>query len=156
MDARTPSTAVRCGGHMARPPHRSTRTPSPRRESAMTTNTTPPGVPTPTTGHDPTTGTPLPRLAILPTTTVAAPAPSPRTGGPSDGGTGPAVGTDVASLPPTLNVEQAATILGCGRTLAYALVRRGEFPSKVLRLGNRYVIPTADLLRVIGIDARAA
>ena len=64
-------------------------------------------------------------------------------------------GLDPHRLPPTLTVEQAARILGCGRTLAYELIRRGEFPSRVIRLGSRrYVIPTADLLRVIGIDAR--
>jgi excisionase family DNA binding protein len=61
---------------------------------------------------------------------------------------------DSRELPPTLTVEQAAAILGCGRTLAYELIRRGEFPSRVIKLGNRrYVIPTADLLRVIGVDA---
>jgi excisionase family DNA binding protein len=62
---------------------------------------------------------------------------------------------DLDPLPPTLTVEQAAQILGCGRTLAYELIRRDEFLSRVLKLGNRrYVIPTADLLRAIGIDAR--
>jgi excisionase family DNA binding protein len=62
---------------------------------------------------------------------------------------------DLDRLPPTLTVEQAAEILGCGRTLAYELIRRDQFPSRVIKLGNRrYVIPTADLLRVIGIDAR--
>jgi excisionase family DNA binding protein len=67
----------------------------------------------------------------------------------------PRTGVDLHRLPPTLTVEQAAEILGCGRTLAYELIRRGEFPSRVIRLGNRrYVIPAADLLRVIGIDAR--
>lgn len=41
----------------------------------------------------------------------------------------------------------------CGRSLAYDLIRRGEFPCPVLRLGNRrYVIPTTELLRVVGID----
>ena len=58
----------------------------------------------------------------------------------------------LGDLPPTLTVEQAANILGCGRSLAYDLIRRDEFPSPVLRLGNRrYVIPTAGLLRVVGI-----
>jgi excisionase family DNA binding protein len=58
----------------------------------------------------------------------------------------------LGDLPPTLTVEQAAEILGCGRSLAYDLIRRDEFPSPVLRLGNRwYVIPTAGLLRVVGI-----
>jgi excisionase family DNA binding protein len=39
----------------------------------------------------------------------------------------------------TLTVEEAAEILGIGRSLCYELVRRGEIPS--LRLGGRWVIP---------------
>lgn len=59
----------------------------------------------------------------------------------------------LGDLPPTLTVEQAAEILGCGRSLAYDLIRRNEFPSPVLRLGNRrYVIPTIGLLRALGIE----
>jgi predicted DNA-binding transcriptional regulator AlpA len=60
---------------------------------------------------------------------------------------------DLDDLPPTINIETAATILGCGRSLAYDLARRGEFPCRVIRLGRRYVIPTADLLRVVGVSA---
>jgi excisionase family DNA binding protein len=59
---------------------------------------------------------------------------------------------DLAALPPTVNVETAARLLGCGRSLAYELVRRGEFPCTVLRVGNRYLIPTASLLRALDID----
>jgi excisionase family DNA binding protein len=39
----------------------------------------------------------------------------------------------------TLTVEEAGTLLGISRTLAYELVRRGEIPS--LRLGRRVVVP---------------
>ena len=58
---------------------------------------------------------------------------------------------DLNALPPTLAVEAAGRILGCGRSLAYDLVRRGEFPCRVLRVGRRYLIPTADLLDVLGV-----
>jgi predicted DNA-binding transcriptional regulator AlpA len=58
---------------------------------------------------------------------------------------------ELLALPPVVNVETAARALGCGRTLAYDLARRGEFPCRVLRLGSRWVVPTADLLRVIGL-----
>jgi len=58
---------------------------------------------------------------------------------------------DLDDLPPTVGVETAARILGCGRTLAYQLVRRGEFPCRVLRLGRCYVIPTHELRRVLGV-----
>jgi excisionase family DNA binding protein len=62
---------------------------------------------------------------------------------------------DLAKLPPTISVETAARLLGCGRSLAYELVQRGEFPCPVLRLGRRYVVPTAGLLRVLGLAAEA-
>jgi len=62
---------------------------------------------------------------------------------------------DLAALPPTVGVEDAGRILGCGRSLAYDLVRRGEFPCRVIRLGNRYLVPTADLLTTLGIEPGA-
>ena len=61
---------------------------------------------------------------------------------------------DLLALPPTIDLVTAARALGCGRTLAYELARRGRFPCRVLRLGNRYLIPTADLLRTLGVEAR--
>jgi hypothetical protein len=60
---------------------------------------------------------------------------------------------DLLALPPTVDLVTAARALGCGRTLAYDLARRGRFPCRVLRLGNRYLIPTADLLRTLGVEA---
>jgi excisionase family DNA binding protein len=42
---------------------------------------------------------------------------------------------DLRELPPTLTVEQVAAILGCGRTLAYELIRRGASGST--RAGSR-------------------
>jgi hypothetical protein len=63
---------------------------------------------------------------------------------------------DLNTLPPTVGIELAARLLGCGRTLAYELARRGEFPCRVLRLGRRYVVPSADLLRLLGIPPTGA
>jgi predicted DNA-binding transcriptional regulator AlpA len=60
---------------------------------------------------------------------------------------------ELLALPPVVSVETAARALGCGRTLAYDLLRRGEFPCRVLRLGSRWVVPTADLLRAIGVTS---
>ena len=39
----------------------------------------------------------------------------------------------------SLTVTEAAEVLGISRTLAYALVARGELPS--LRMGRRIVVP---------------
>lgn len=52
----------------------------------------------------------------------------------------------VRALGPTTNVRTAASILGIGERLAYESVRRGDFPTRVLRLGTRILIPTRDLL----------
>ncbi len=58
---------------------------------------------------------------------------------------------DLSSLGPTLDIPTAARLLGCGRSLAYELAKRDQFPCRVLRLGSRYVVPTADLLRALGL-----
>jgi hypothetical protein len=63
---------------------------------------------------------------------------------------------DLAGLPPTVKVETAARLMGIGRSLAYELVRRDEFPCTVLHVGNRYIIPTASLLRVLDINPEPA
>jgi len=43
--------------------------------------------------------------------------------------------------------------MGIGRSLAYELVRSGAFPCTVLHVGNRYLIPTASLLRILEVDS---
>lgn len=48
----------------------------------------------------------------------------------------------------TVSVEEAAALLGIGRTLAYELVRQGKIPS--IQLGRRVVIPLAGLDALIG------
>lgn len=49
---------------------------------------------------------------------------------------------------PTLSIEEAARVLGIGRTLGYELARTGQLPG-VLRLGSRYRISTAVLIRLL-------
>jgi hypothetical protein len=62
---------------------------------------------------------------------------------------------DLLALPATVNIAIAARALGCGRSLAYELARQGQFPCRVLRVGNRYLVPTAELLRLLGVDPRS-
>jgi excisionase family DNA binding protein len=55
--------------------------------------------------------------------------------------------------PPTVRLwPEAAQALGVGRCVAYDLVKRGEFPVRVLRLGSKYRIPTEELLKYLGIE----
>jgi excisionase family DNA binding protein len=51
----------------------------------------------------------------------------------------------------TVGVEEAAGLLGIGRTLAYRLARRGELPVPVIRIGRVLRIPTAPLRALLGL-----
>ncbi|WBC13450.1 helix-turn-helix domain-containing protein [Micromonospora sp. WMMA1998] len=63
---------------------------------------------------------------------------------------------ELLSLPVSVDVVVAGRAIGVGRTLAYDLAKRGEFPVRVLRLGNRYRVARADLLRHLGEDPAEA
>lgn len=48
----------------------------------------------------------------------------------------------------TITIDQAAQVLGLGRTAAYEAARRGEFPTR--RLGRRIIVPVPALLEWLG------
>ena len=50
----------------------------------------------------------------------------------------------------TITIEQAAQVLGLGRTAAYDAARRGEFPTR--RLGRRIIVPVPALLEWLGVS----
>jgi hypothetical protein len=52
---------------------------------------------------------------------------------------------------PTIDLPRAGRLLGIGRTAAYATAGRGAFPVPVLRAGKRFRVPTAPLLRALGL-----
>ena len=56
--------------------------------------------------------------------------------------------------PLTVTVEQAAKLLGIGRSTAYELVHTGDIPS--LRLCRRILVPAAQLLSMINGSAEAS
>ncbi len=56
---------------------------------------------------------------------------------------------DLAAAGATVDVVKAGRALGIGRSLTYELLRRGEFPVRVLRLGSRVRVPTADLIALL-------
>jgi excisionase family DNA binding protein len=55
--------------------------------------------------------------------------------------------------PLTVTVEQAAKLLGIGRSTAYELVHAGDIPS--LRLGRRIVVPICQIANKLGAPADA-
>ncbi|MFJ9894566.1 helix-turn-helix transcriptional regulator [Streptomyces sp. NPDC091280] len=61
---------------------------------------------------------------------------------------------EVLDLPLCVDLRTAARAFGICRGTAYRLIHRGTFPCPVLRVGGRYRIPTAYLLRSLGIEER--
>ncbi len=59
---------------------------------------------------------------------------------------------DVRPQPAVVDLVTAARMLGIGRTVAYQLVRRGEWPTPVLRLGHQIKVPSAPLLELLGLS----
>jgi excisionase family DNA binding protein len=55
----------------------------------------------------------------------------------------------VRGLGLTTTVETASSILGISRTTAYALAKHGKFPVRLVRIGRRYLVPTAALLDLL-------
>jgi len=51
------------------------------------------------------------------------------------------------------DIVTAAAVLGLGRSGAYDLHREGRFPCPVVQVGRNLIVPTAGLLRVLGLDA---
>jgi hypothetical protein len=58
----------------------------------------------------------------------------------------------VRALGVRTDVETAGSIFGLSRTQAYIAVNKGTFPVPVIRMGRRYLVPTAPILRLLGID----
>jgi hypothetical protein len=65
---------------------------------------------------------------------------------------------EVRGLGTVTDVETAASVLGIGRTTAYRLAKEKSFPVPVLKVGHRYVVAVANLLKALGAttDADAA
>ncbi|MEV6504248.1 hypothetical protein AB0M53_43075 [Streptomyces prunicolor] len=58
---------------------------------------------------------------------------------------------ELLELPVVIDLVTAARALGIGRTRAFELVRQGEFPVPVLRVGSTWRVPTAPLLSLLGL-----
>lgn len=63
---------------------------------------------------------------------------------------------DLANLPATMTVWEAGRVgWGLSRQKSYELAQRDRFPCPVQRLGTRYVVRAADVLRALGFDPEA-
>jgi hypothetical protein len=60
---------------------------------------------------------------------------------------------ELLALPVSVDLETGNRALGLGRSKGYEMAKRGQYPCKVLRLGNAYRVVTADLLSLLGLAA---
>ncbi|QKW28276.1 hypothetical protein HUT11_20725 [Streptomyces seoulensis] len=60
---------------------------------------------------------------------------------------------ELLALPAAVDLETGNRALGLGRSKGYELAKRGDYPCRVLRLGNAYRVVTADLLDLLGLAA---
>jgi len=58
----------------------------------------------------------------------------------------------IRALGVSTDIATAASIFQLSRTVAYDLLRRGEFPVPCFKVGRRIVVPTAPILRKFGVD----
>jgi hypothetical protein len=63
--------------------------------------------------------------------------------------------TEVLALPASVDIVTAGRALGLCRDTAYRLAADGGFPAPVIRVGRRWVVPRAGLLRALGLDEAA-
>jgi len=59
---------------------------------------------------------------------------------------------ELRGLPVLLSVPHAGRLLGVGRTAAYQLVRRGAWPTPIVRVGAKIWVPRAPLLELVGVS----
>jgi hypothetical protein len=59
---------------------------------------------------------------------------------------------ELLTLPVTVDVPTAGRAFGISRDVAYRRTRAGTFPVPVIRVGSRYVVTRAALLRALGVE----
>ncbi|MFI1107258.1 helix-turn-helix domain-containing protein [Streptomyces physcomitrii] len=60
--------------------------------------------------------------------------------------------SELFALPATMDLRTAARALGMSPGTAYRMIGRGLFPCEFLRIGRRYRVLTASVLRTLGIE----
>lgn len=62
---------------------------------------------------------------------------------------------DLLGWPPTVDVVTAGRPFGIGESKARELARAGTFPVRILRIGKRYRVVTAEILEVLGLGTES-
>lgn len=58
--------------------------------------------------------------------------------------------SELENLPAVISVITASRILGIGKNQAYAMIKQGVYPVRVLNINGRYKVSKFDLLAYLG------
>lgn len=56
---------------------------------------------------------------------------------------------EVQAWPATVDIPTANTAIGLSKSHGYELAKRGEYPARVLKVGGRYRVVTASIVRLL-------
>ena len=62
---------------------------------------------------------------------------------------------ELLALPAAVDLATAGRALGIGRTKAFELARTGQFPVKVLHVGQKFRVPRTAILEALDIEPGA-
>ncbi len=63
---------------------------------------------------------------------------------------------ELRALPVAFDLVTAGRAINIGRTTAYDLAKRGDFPVRVVKVGDRYRVTKADLFEYRGVGKVSA
>jgi hypothetical protein len=58
---------------------------------------------------------------------------------------------EMLALPHVIDVSTAADVFEVGRSAAYEIIRSGQWPTPIIRIGRHIRIPTLPLLKLVGM-----
>jgi hypothetical protein len=58
---------------------------------------------------------------------------------------------EMLALPHVIDVSTAADVFEVGRSAAYEIIRSGQWPTPIIRIGRHIRIPTLPLLELVGM-----
>jgi hypothetical protein len=61
---------------------------------------------------------------------------------------------EILALPAAVDIPKAGECFGLGRSKAYELARKGDFPCPVLPLGKQFRVSRSAILAALGIEDR--
>jgi hypothetical protein len=61
---------------------------------------------------------------------------------------------EIRLWPAAVSIPRGSAAFGFSRSHGFELAKRGEFPARIIKAGGRWVVVTADLIRVLSAGER--